>query len=186
MTCVKWIAGAAVGATALIGFGLSVRSAQAGYIVTLEQVGSNVVATGRGRLDLTALTLAADGATSGGIIIPSAGIITTGLSNASDGYAGFSGPTSFGNGSGIAVANSVDGDIVGISISRDLIIVPRSYVSDSTLSDISTYDNATFTSLGVNPGTYVWTWGSGADADSFALQIGPAAMPEPSSLLCSR
>ena len=35
---------------------LSVRPAQAGYTVTLRQVGLNVVATGRGSIDLTGLT----------------------------------------------------------------------------------------------------------------------------------
>src|SRR5947207_11741893 len=35
---------------------LSVRPAQAGYIVTLQQVGGNVVATGSGAIDLTGLT----------------------------------------------------------------------------------------------------------------------------------
>jgi hypothetical protein len=33
----------------------SVRPAQAGYIVTMEQVGSNVVATGSGAINLTGL-----------------------------------------------------------------------------------------------------------------------------------
>jgi hypothetical protein len=49
--------------------------------------------------------------------------------------------------------------------------------------DSSTYNNQTFTTLGVTgaraPGTYTWTWGTGADADSFKLQIG---VPEPSTL----
>src|SRR5215510_5413809 len=35
---------------------LSVQSAQAGYIVTLQQVGPNVVATGSGAFNLTGLT----------------------------------------------------------------------------------------------------------------------------------
>ena len=35
---------------------LSVRPAQAGYIVTLQQVGPDVVATGSGAIDLTGLT----------------------------------------------------------------------------------------------------------------------------------
>src|SRR5437764_9073039 len=35
---------------------LSVRPAQAGYTVTLQQVGPNVVATGSGTIDLTGLT----------------------------------------------------------------------------------------------------------------------------------
>jgi len=35
----------------------------------------------------------------------------------------------------------------------------------------------------VTPGTYKWTWGSGAD-QSFTLDIvAPSAVPEPSSLL---
>ena len=37
------------------GLGLSVAQAQAGYVVTLEQVGSDVVATGSGPIDLASL-----------------------------------------------------------------------------------------------------------------------------------
>jgi hypothetical protein len=62
-------------------------------------------------------------------------------------------------------------------------LLPQGYVSGDPLSDSATYTGATFASLGVTPGTYVWTWGSGADADNFTLQIGPTAAPEPSSLL---
>ena len=61
--------------------------------------------------------------------------------------------------------------------------MPVGYLSGGPLSDASTYDNATFASLGVTPGTYEWTWGSGAN-QNFTFQIGPtAAVPEPSSLL---
>jgi hypothetical protein len=35
-----------------------------------------------------------------------------------------------------------------------------------------TFNNATFASLGVTPGTYVWRWGPGAN-QRFTLQIGP-------------
>ena len=47
---------------------------------------------------------------------------------------------------------------------------------------MATYDNQTFMSLGVTPGTYEWTWGSGAN-QNFTLVIGAAAVPEPSSVL---
>jgi hypothetical protein len=53
------------------------------------------------------------------------------------------------------------------------------YVSGHALADTMTFDNTTFTGLGVTPGTYEWTWGSGLTADSFTLQIGPVAVPAP-------
>jgi PEP-CTERM motif len=42
----------------------------------------------------------------------------------------------------------------------------------------------TLASLGVRPGEYVWSWGSGADADTFTVAIGgvfPSPIPEPST-----
>jgi PEP-CTERM motif-containing protein len=55
--------------------------------------------------------------------------------------------------------------------------VPHGYVSDTPLSDSSTYDGATFASIGVIPGRYEWTWGSGAN-QNFTLVVGT---PEPST-----
>jgi hypothetical protein len=76
------------------------------------------------------------------------------------------------------IPDSGDGDIVGIN--HTSLLVPTGYVSGSALSDTNTFDGATFATLDVTPGTYVWTWGSGADADSFTLNIG--TVPEPASL----
>jgi hypothetical protein len=45
------------------------------------------------------------------------------------------------------------------------------------------FANQTFASIGLTPGTYTWTWGSGSNADSLTVQIGPAAVPEPASVL---
>ena len=57
-TFVKRIGGAAaIGVAMLVGGGLSAPLAQAAYIVTLEQVGTNVVATGIGSLNPTAFTI---------------------------------------------------------------------------------------------------------------------------------
>ena len=52
MAFIKGIA--SLGTAILIG--LSAPSAQAGYVVDLTQVGSDVVATGSGAIDLTGLT----------------------------------------------------------------------------------------------------------------------------------
>jgi hypothetical protein len=49
------------------------------------------------------------------------------------------------------------------------------------MSDTATYDSQTFASLGATPGTYEWTWGSGAN-QNVTLQIGSAAVPEPATL----
>jgi hypothetical protein len=62
-----------------------------------------------------------------------------------------------------------------------LLGVPQGYVSGNPLSDTATWDSTTFASLGVTPGTYVWSWGTGAN-QNFTLQIGPAAAPEPGTL----
>ena len=74
----------------------SVQLAQA-YSVTLEQVGSDVVATGSGPLDLTGLTLVVTYASLPAQIFPVLGQIVTGSGGATDGYQGsISGPTSIG------------------------------------------------------------------------------------------
>jgi hypothetical protein len=55
-------------------------------------------------------------------------------------------------------------------LNRDLRIA-SGYVSDSALStSTDTFLIATFASLGLTPGTYQWTWGTGAD-QSFTIQI---------------
>jgi hypothetical protein len=184
MTFVKRIGGAAaLGAAVLMGCGLCARPVQAAFIVTLEQVGSNVVATGTGTIDLSGLSLGCNGCDGySGYVIPNQGnqeqlIVGSGLI---DGYAGATGPTNFGPGNGYTPANSNSGDVVG-ELVPGTIEVPHGYVSGDPLSDTSTYLGATFASLGVTPGTYVWTWGTAGD-DSFTLQIGPSAVPEPSSL----
>ena len=42
-----------------------------------------------------------------------------------------------------------------------------------------TFNNATLASLGVTPGTYVWTWGTGLANQNFTLQIGSVGVPPP-------
>ena len=57
------------------------------------------------------------------------------------------------------------------------LLVPEGYVSGNALSSSATWNNATFASLGVTPGTYVWTWGTGAN-QNFTLIIGRAGAPD--------
>jgi hypothetical protein len=179
MTFIKGIA--SIGAAILIG--LSASSAQAGYVVDLTQTGGNVVATGSGAIDLTGLSLdhiATSGCSANGGINPPLASISIGpvISAPTQVYVGFTGPKSFGIG-GFTLPSSGSGDIVAIDGFFEELSVPLGYISDSPLSDTATYDSQTFSSLGATPGTYKWTWGSGAN-QNFTLVIG-TVVPEPST-----
>ena len=159
----------------IITCGLSVRPAQAGYILTLQQVGPNVVATGSGAIDLTGLTFVGTG-NAGASIDPSYGRVQT-PAGLIDAYSGIIGPSSFGPG-GNTEPNSGSGIVAGIDNGGSVLVVAAGYISDSPLSNTSTCNNATLQSLGATLGTYEWTWGTGAD-QNFTLMIG--AVPEPST-----
>jgi len=180
---------------------LSVRPAQAlgptpapavGYIVTLQQVGPNVVATGRGAINLTGLTFFHRTSLSPGID-PSkrlgfcgdcgTAFMNTGPTSSVDSYHFFNpsvGAVGFGGGD-TTLANSGSGDMVGIDIIADFFVagfpgvvlsVPKGYHSGTALSGSATYSGKTLATLGVRPGTYVWKWGTGAN-QNFTLQILP-------------
>ncbi len=163
----------------VIACGLSAQLAQAGYIVTLQQIGLNVLATGSGPIDLTGLTGGSSVAFVPGITGSSASIRTGAFGANADSYTGFSGPTSFGSGFGTS-ASSGSGNIVGVAGQAGFILVPKGYVSDNALSDTSIYNNATLSSLGVTPGTYVWSWGTGPN-QKFTLDVRAAAVPDSGS-----
>ena len=174
---------AALGAAMLIGSGLPASSAPPGYIVTLEQVGSDVVATGGGAIDLMGLTFDTTENTASSITPSSPEILSGAPDITFDIYTGtLMGPINFGSG-GTTFASSGTGNLVGVDLSADLsapeLGVPLGYVSDSALSDTATYAGSTFSSLGVTPGVYKWTWGTGTH-QSFTLDIG-TAVPEPST-----
>jgi hypothetical protein len=157
----------------------SVQPAQA-FTITLEQVGSDVVANGSGAIDLHGLFPSGGFGTNGGIA-PVIGYINTGTPDPDvllqGGYSGFIGPTSFGSG-GPFFTDVFGGDIVGILANAELIFVPADYVSGQPLSNSITFNNATFASLGLRPGTYEWTWGTGLPNQNFTLIIPRFAVPD--------
>jgi hypothetical protein len=157
--------------------------AHAGYIVTLLQVGPNVVETGIGAIDLTGLTFNSSNTVSGvGEISPAIAETLLG-SGQIDEYTGISGPLSFGPGN-FTAASTGSGDHVGLDNNAGIgfLFVPHGYTSNTFLSGISTYNNATFSSLGVTPGTYEWIWGIGLN-QNFTLEIGPVGVPDAGSTI---
>jgi len=96
MTFVKHL----IGAAALVVATLISGTSQAGYIVTLTQEGTTVVASGSGTIDLTDLTVKFHGGVRAEIT-PSLGFILTGPTSdftPLPAHTGFSGPSSFGPG----------------------------------------------------------------------------------------
>jgi hypothetical protein len=174
-------------------FGGPVAANASPYVVTLEETDQGVVATGSGAIDLTGLELYGAGPPNGvGQINPTFAVIGTGPVDVFDPNTRidvylqeenneFMGPMSFGSGL-LRAADDGSGPLVLLCGACQDLDVPEGYVSDTPLSDASTYEDQSFGSLGVTPGTYKWTWGIGAD-QSFTLQIGLAeAIPEPATL----
>jgi hypothetical protein len=142
-------------------------------------MGANVVATGSGAINLTGLTFSNTSGGGAGIVANLGDVIMT--SGSSDLYRGFTGPTNFGSG-GPFGTNTFSGDSVGISPDLGLLGVPPGYVSGAALSDSMTFNNATFASLGLTPGTYVWTWGAtGLANQNITLIIPRGTVPDAGS-----
>jgi hypothetical protein len=154
----------------------------ASIIVNINQVGSDVVASGDGTVNL-------DGLVSGGslalqpLLYPSIAAFIIGSPGSYVGYQAINGPLSFG--SGVATnPDSGSGNSFGIVKAFNAIFLPSDYVSGTSLLGTSTWANKDYTSLGLTPGTYTWTWGVETNADYLTLNINePSAVPEPSTFL---
>jgi hypothetical protein len=149
------------------------------YTVTLEEEGTSVVAVGGGDIDISGLSIGAPTFGFNPAMNPSTGFLYTGSAAPPPSelqyYLGMSGPSSFGTG-GTTDASSGTGSMIGLYGYYGELILPYGYTSETPISVSATYDNATFASLGVTPGTYVWTWGTGPD-QSFTLEIGTTPLP---------
>ncbi len=160
---------------------MSIPAAHSAYTVTIEQDGANVDATGSGTIDLTDLVRSPIISTTVASVDGVAGLEFTGPAQSSlpmgyvTGYFGATGPATFGTATG-AGANSGAGDLVGVITSGNssfvVVYVYPGYISGSGLETSSTYDNQTLASLGLTPGVYTYTWGTGAHADSYTIDIG--------------
>jgi hypothetical protein len=181
---------AALGAALLFGFGLGVPNAQAAYTLTIQEAGADVTATGIGSINFDALAFFGEELDTS-LISASGGAVIVGPTTPTDDiyYSGVTGPAiAFGPGDEF-LADGGDGPIVGLGTfdetSGGVVAVPEDYVSGAVLgTSTATWTNATITSLGLTPGSYVWTWGSGASADTFTLDIvsgGDVAAPEPAT-----
>ncbi len=162
----------------LAAFAVFTGSARGAFVFTLQQTGANVVLTGTGTIRLGGLSYLGHDYDFG-YIHPNAGILVggpaTGVTNTA--YTMSAGPASFGLG-GPRNATSGTGDMVLVGGQNLELDLPQGYVSGAPLADSAVFANTTLADLGATPGSYTYTWGSGANADFLTVNI----VPEPSTL----
>jgi hypothetical protein len=161
---------------------LTTSATQGAATIDAVQTGGDVVFAGSGTLNLAAFTFLQD-QEDFSRINPTTPIVIVGPNTqvAADFYdspTNFSNPSDFGTG-GDTFADSGAGDLFGFRAASGVLVVPDNYVSGDPLSGSATYTGETFASLGMDVGTYVWSWGESATADSLTLNV----VPEPSSVL---
>lgn len=160
---------------ALLAFG---GSANGAVVVTFQEIGGDVLATGGGSVITAGLTLRGNGQIND-LVTPSTGFFILGANGGIyNVWQTVSGPGSFGTGAQTNALAGI-GDRFGLAAGQFLVL-PQAYVSGAALNANATWSNATFSSLGLTPGTYVWTWGTGGNADSLTVSV---TTPEPAAIL---
>jgi hypothetical protein len=153
-------------------------SAQASIQWNFTEDMAGVTGVFSGSLNLTGATRKLSGNYSTGIY-PLGGFVSNsnGLVHM-DNYT-ITGPGSFGSGTSFTSATSVSGDLIGISGFSPQIGLPPGYVSGAMLSGSVSFAGHSFSTLGVTPGSYVFSLPN----DTATVNFGTAAVPEPSSAL---
>jgi hypothetical protein len=150
------------------------------FTLTLQQAGPDVLLTGSGTINLSALTFAGPGSGQALLRPNNASVYggPTGSFAVSEYVGGgFSGPASFGSGSS-TLASSGTGSDLGVLGAYDYLVVPAGYVSNTLVTETATFAGQSFATLGFTQGTYTYTWGTGATADSLVVT---SVIPEPST-----
>ena len=160
--------------------------ARAEIIITFSPNGANVDAKAMGSLNLTGLTFVTSLNINAGVEGDPVdfNLGNPGFVNPTDIYGGIMGPSSIGPG-GFTQVSTGPGPSVGVDefAGAAEIFVPAGYHSGDQLTSSATWDNTTISGLGLTPGTYTWTWGSGPTADDIKVVISATPVPEPSSLI---
>ena len=143
-------------------------------MIKITESGGNVIVAAAGRMNIAGLTFLGTSNTGQGINSSSSFLEVS--SGPIDLYQSISGPSSFGTGN-FTFPSSGSGDRLGIRFGASSLAVPAGYVSGTSLSGISTFTNNSFAQLGLVPGSYTWTWGSGINADSLTIKVVDAPTP---------
>jgi hypothetical protein len=154
--------------------------ASGNFNVSVSQVGPNVVWSGSGSFNLTSLTLneTIPGVTGGYnksfaqfVVGSSSPVNATTYSGSS--FTTF--PANFGSGSGTPPSSS-SGSIFGVVQTSGTggpreVLVPQGYTSGTEISGSMTYNSQTIAGMGLTPGTYTWSWGTGGNTSTLVMTI---------------
>ena len=159
-------------------------SAQA-LTITMMEVGNDVVMSGSGSLNLTALNGPIPDLGSSPFVYPSFSSFLLGSVGGIDAYNGMiTFPSDFGPGM-VGVVGDGSGEQFGpvqvFGFGQE-IWVPAGYQSGAPLNASAIFLGETLATLGINPGVYVWSWGSGADSDDLTLNVEQSIPPVPGPL----
>ena len=153
------------------------HGANASLVFSIQQDGENVTMTGIGSINLDALSTSSPSAAYS-IIRANDSLLGVGIVDGNlQHYTSITGPGSIGPGSSLYFADSTSGD--NVMMNNNSVSVPIGYTSGTELSGTATFNNNTIAGMGLTEGTYTYTWGSGASADSITVQVG--AIPEPAT-----
>ncbi len=160
---------------------LGLSASEAAVVFDITESGSDVTVAGSGFLNITGLS----GAVTAGLpraIDPDKVLFAIGAGTAARRTAvSITGPATLGSGTTLVNATSQTGDFFGFDTALSRVFMPSGYVSGSSLNGTATWANHSFTSLGLTPGTYVYTVNAtgNPNLDTFTVNIGVAAVPEP-------
>ena len=170
-------------AASIIGLVSLAGSAHGAITINIAEVGSDVVLTYTGNLDLTDIYLADSYANPGGgqSITPGSSSFAIGTSPYMDVYThhGDTGITVFGTGTSQIYADTSTGDLfacMAFGTSYNLFL-PGDYDFVSNLSGTSTWNDTTLAEMGLIPGS---SHGFTLPHDTFTVNIG-SSIPEPST-----
>lgn len=160
---------------------VALSTAQAGVTVHIFDQALGMMVQGSGTLNTSAATYSHSVNTVNAVRADAAVRPGPHMSTLADVYqmfSGFSGPTQIGPGNATSTGNIGSGDLFGVTFStiptQLFLLVPSGYVSGSALAGQSFHQSKFIADVGLTPGQYTWTWGSGADADFYTVIVAPA------------
>jgi len=164
-------------------------TASAPMTITITEVGSNVVMSASGTINLSGLTLVDPSAGpfgGGGLGVSTATFLMGTFPVNAAQYSGFTTtPSNYGTGGGGGGATSGSGDIFGIVYQGTppySLLVPTGYTSGTNITSTQTFTGTTLSTLGLTNGTYTYTWSGGSIDIVVGTGLGgPTPTPTPTA-----